>query len=126
MVIVQYCRQIQAQRILNIMKKHQNDANPDNKVPIKGFKFRLCENEDMEKLSGYRFNAVTPFFMANESLPVILDESIAKLDPAYFWMGGGRVSLKIGTSISDFRQYVGDRLIVDSISEPLAEHRAKN
>ena len=71
----------------------------------------------MEELSGYRFNAVTPYFMANESLPVILDESIATLDPAYFWLGGGRVSLKLGTSICEFKDYLGSRLIIDKISE---------
>ena len=85
------------------MKKFQNKANtPENCVPIKGFKFRLAENQDMEDLSGYRFNAVTPYFMTNEKLPIILDETIANLDPAYFWIGGGRVSLKIGTSIKEF------------------------
>ena len=67
----------------------------------------------MADLSGYKFNAVTPFFMANESLPVILDENIANLESGYFWMGGGRVSLKIGISVSDFKRYIGDRLIID-------------
>ena len=103
-VIVQYCRQISSQKVLNLMKKYQNSfyKNAEDKIGIKGHKFRLAENKDMEELSGYRFNAVTPFFMANEKLPVVLDESIATLDPKYFWMGGGRVSLKLGTSIEDF------------------------
>ena len=72
----------------------------------------------MEELSGYRFNAVTPFFMQNQTMPVILDQSVADLDPQYFWMGGGRVSLKLGTSVADFKSYFGDRLIVESISDP--------
>ena len=72
----------------------------------------------MAELSGYKFNAVTPFFMKNESLPIIIDKSIADLEPAYFWMGGGRVSLKLGTSVADFQKYCGDRLIIDSISDP--------
>ena len=50
------------------MKRYQNsfyEKEADKKVGIKGFKFRLCENQDMERLSGYRFNAVTPYFMAD-------------------------------------------------------------
>ena len=73
----------------------------------------------MAKLSGYMFNAVTPFFMADETLTVIMDQNIADLDPQYFWMGGGRRSLKMGCSINEFKQYVGKRLIIDAISDPL-------
>ena len=72
----------------------------------------------MERLSGYRFNAVFPFFMKDETLPIILDQSIADLRPQYFWMGGGRVSLKTGTSVADFKKYAGDRLIIDQVSDP--------
>ena len=119
-VIVQYCRQISSQKVLNVMKRYQNsfyENQPEKKVGIKGFKFRLSENTDMEKLSGYRFNAVTPFFMADQTLPVILDDSIASLDCGYFWLGGGRVSLKLGTSVDEFKQHLGKRLIVDKISD---------
>ena len=70
----------------------------------------------MENLSGYKFNAVTPFFMADESLPVLLDLSIAELSPAYFWLGGGRVSLKTGVSVADVQKYLGSRLHIHSIT----------
>ena len=66
------------------MKKYQNsfyENEPAKKIGKNGFKFRLCSNEAMAELSGYEFNAVTPFFMANDKLPVILDSSIAALDP---------------------------------------------
>ena len=103
------------------MKKYQNsfyEKEPEMKVGIKGHKFRLAENQDMEELSGYRFNAVMPFFMTNTTLPIILDSDIANLSPEYFWMGGGRVSLKLGTSIDDLKKYLGERLIIDKISDP--------
>ena len=78
LVIVQYCRQISSQKVLNVAKRYQNSfytdkKDEDKKIGIKGYKFRLCTNEDMEELSGYRFNAVTPFLMKNETMPVILD-----------------------------------------------------
>jgi prolyl-tRNA editing enzyme YbaK/EbsC (Cys-tRNA(Pro) deacylase) len=53
----------------------------------------------MNRLSGYQFNAVTPFFMNDSTLPIIIDKSIINLDPPYFWLGGGRVSLKLGISV---------------------------
>ena len=90
---------------MNVAKKYQNsfyEKDAEKKIGIKGYKFRLASNEDMAELSGYKFNAVTPYFMTNDKLPIIIDKSIADLDPAYFWMGGGRVSLKLGTSVADF------------------------
>ena len=115
-VIVQFCRQISSQKVLNVAKRYQNsfyEKEPSKKIAIKGHKFRLASNEAMAELSGYRFNAVFPFFMKNETLPIILDASITELDPQYFWFGGGRVSLKTGTSIEDFKKYAGSRLIID-------------
>mmetsp|Transcript_2840 Transcript_2840/g.4850 ORF Transcript_2840/g.4850 Transcript_2840/m.4850 type:complete len:107 (-) Transcript_2840:89-409(-) len=106
------------------MKKYQNskyESEPEKKIGGKGFKFRLASNEDMEELSGYRFNAVTPFFMKNDKLPVILDDEIDNLESGYFWLGGGRVSLKIGTSVADIKDYLGERVIVDSISNAKKE-----
>ena len=119
-VIVQYCRQISSQKVLNVAKKYQNsfyNDQPEKKIGGKGFKFRLATDTAMAELSGYKFNAVTPFFMKDETLPMILDESIANLDCGYFWLGGGRVSLKTGVSVGEFKKYVGDRLIVDNISD---------
>ena len=49
-------------------------------------------------------NAITPFFMkpGGQKLPILLSEKIAKLDPSYFWMGGGRLELKMGISVEEF------------------------
>lgn len=33
---------------------------------------------------------------------VILDEAIVKLDPDFFWLGGGEVDLKLGIRTSEF------------------------
>ena len=121
LVIVQYCRTINQTKVTRALQKYQNSFYPGDKtkqVGGKGFKYRMAEDQVMADLSGYRFNAVTPFFMTNEKLPVLLDQSIVDLEPSYFWMGGGRVSLKLGMSVSDVKAYFGDRLIVDYISDP--------
>ena len=75
------------------MKKLQNENTKATPISTKGFRFRLAEHEDALSLSGYEFNAITPFFMQGEgqNLPIILSEEIAKLDPAYFWFSGGLI-----------------------------------
>ena len=118
-IVVQYCRQISSQKVLNFAKNYQNsfyENEKDKKIGIKGFKFRLATSEDMEKISGYYFNAVTPFFMKDESHPVLVDRHIAELQPSYFWLGGGRVSLKLGISVPDFKSYLGPRYQAADIS----------
>lgn len=39
-------------------------------------------------------------------LQVILDEAIAKLEPDFFWLGGGEVDLKLGIRTSQFIDFV--------------------
>jgi hypothetical protein len=39
-------------------------------------------------------------------LQVILSDAIAKLEPDYFWLGGGEVDLKLGIKTLDFTQIV--------------------
>ena len=68
-------------------------------------------------MSGYEFNAITPFLMSGggEKLPVILSEDIAKLEPSYLWHSGGTQQVKMGVSVSDFKRHFGDRVIVAKI-----------
>lgn len=40
--------------------------------------------------------------MKSVSFQVILDEAITKLDPDYFWLGGGEVFLKLGIRTPEF------------------------
>ena len=102
------------------MQKYQNSfyTDKEKKIGGKGFKYRMATEEVMSDLSGYAFNAVCPFFMKNEKLPVLFDKSIADLTPSFFWMGGGRVSLKLGMSVEEFQSHFGDRMIMEYISDP--------
>jgi hypothetical protein len=43
-------------------------------------------------------------------MPIVLDQSIHELSPQYFWLGGGRVSLKIGISVPEIQKYLANRL----------------
>lgn len=40
------------------------------------------------------------------SFQVILDEAIVKLNPDFFWLGGGEVDLKLGIRTSEFIEFV--------------------
>ena len=78
----------------------------------KGFKYLLADEQDSNNLTGYIHNAVTPFFMNDDKMMIILSEDVTKLEPAYIWLGGGRTSLKIGLSVKDFLSYFGKRVII--------------
>jgi prolyl-tRNA editing enzyme YbaK/EbsC (Cys-tRNA(Pro) deacylase) len=66
----------------------------------------MAEEEKAIELTGYGYNAITPFLM-KQKIPIILASDIANLRPAYFWLGGGEVDLKLGISVSEFIQMTG-------------------
>ena len=63
-IITQFEGKHNSNRIVNIMKKYQNEKTKTSaKVSTKGFKFKHTEEEEAYELSGYEFNEITPFFM---------------------------------------------------------------
>ena len=76
-----------------MMKVHQNSKTEGKKVSLKGFHYRLAEEADALSLSGYKYNAITPFLMqgGGEHLPIILSEDVVNLSPSYLWHSGGRI-----------------------------------
>ncbi|GAV91808.1 LOW QUALITY PROTEIN: YbaK domain-containing protein, partial [Cephalotus follicularis] len=95
-VVVQYTARFNAETVKNFLYSLNN-----GKIPKKKFNLRLAPEETSVKLTGYEHNAVTCIGMKTD-IPVILDEAIAKLDPDFFWMGGGETDLKLGLKISEF------------------------
>ena len=97
------------------MKNIQHNCTKGETVSLKGFHFRLAEEAEALDISGYEYNAITPFFMQNEKIPIILSEDITLLQPAYLWFSGGRINVKMGVSVADFLKHFGDRVIVAKI-----------
>lgn len=64
-VIVQYTAELNNEKLIKVLKGYQND-NCEDKVSRKGFHYRLAKEETSSQLTGYRFNSVTPFLMAEE------------------------------------------------------------
>ncbi|KAK8538101.1 hypothetical protein V6N12_044239 [Hibiscus sabdariffa] len=99
-VVVQYTARFNAETVKNFLYTVNN-----GKISKKKFNLRLAPEETSIKLTGYEHNAVTCIGMQTD-IPVILDEAIVKLNPGFFWLGGGEVDLKLGIRTSEFISFV--------------------
>lgn len=95
-VVVQYSARFNAETVKNFLYTLNN-----GKIPKKKFNMRLAPEEISAKLTGYVHNGVTCLGMKTD-IPVILDEAITKLNPDFFWLGGGEIDLKLGIRTSEF------------------------
>ncbi|XP_009788260.1 uncharacterized protein [Nicotiana sylvestris] len=95
-VVVQYTARFNAETVKNFLYTLN-----DGKIAKKKFNMRLAPEETSGKLTGYEHNGVTCVGMKTD-IPVILDEAITKLNPDYFWLGGGEIDLKLGMRTSEF------------------------
>jgi prolyl-tRNA editing enzyme YbaK/EbsC (Cys-tRNA(Pro) deacylase) len=74
--------------------------NPENRLSKKRFHFVLAPEGVARKLSGFAFNAVSPVGLL-ERIPVIICSKILLVKPAYVFVGGGDVDVKLGISVTD-------------------------
>ncbi|KAL1549012.1 hypothetical protein AAHA92_17169 [Salvia divinorum] len=98
-VVVQYTARFNAETVKNFLYTLN-----DGKISKKKFNMRLAPEETSIKLTGYEHNGVTCVGMKTD-IPVILDEAIVKLNPDFFWLGGGEVDLKLGIRTTEFINY---------------------
>eukprot|EP00766_Chilomastix_caulleryi_P000061 gnl/Chilomastix_caulleri/1056.p1 GENE.gnl/Chilomastix_caulleri/1056~~gnl/Chilomastix_caulleri/1056.p1 ORF type:complete len:104 (+),score=19.43 gnl/Chilomastix_caulleri/1056:277-588(+) len=66
------------------------------------YKFDVANPGDSAELTGFAHNGVTPIGMRDQAIPIVLDESIVKLRPGVFWLGGGEEDLKLSLRVDDF------------------------
>ncbi|KAL4027012.1 hypothetical protein IC575_015463 [Cucumis melo] len=99
-VVVQYTAKFNAEAVKSFLYSLN-----DGKIAKKKFNLRLAPEETSVKLTGYEHNGVTCIGMKTD-IPVILDEAIVKLNPDYFWLGGGEIDLKLGIRTSEFINFV--------------------
>ncbi|VFQ70747.1 unnamed protein product [Cuscuta campestris] len=119
-VILQYTARFNAEAVKNFLYTLNN-----GNIAKKKFNMRLAPEEISRNLTGYEHNGVTCigmktdipevmlfFLTRNETIisgrpnKVILDEAITKLQPEFFWLGGGKVDLKLGINTHEFIHYV--------------------
>ncbi|GLT78390.1 hypothetical protein SLA2020_499270 [Shorea laevis] len=99
-VVVQYTARFNAEAVKNFLYGLNN-----GKISKKKFNMRLAPEETSINLTGFEHNAVTCIGMKTD-IPVILDEAIVKLNPDFFWLGGGEVDLKLGIKTYEFINFV--------------------
>ncbi|KAH8938646.1 hypothetical protein BDL97_16G094500 [Sphagnum fallax] len=99
-IVVQYTARLNAEKV----RQFVHSLN-EGRIPKKRFNLRLAPEEESNRLTGFEHNAVTPIGMRTD-IPVILSDAIVKLEPDYFWLGGGEVDLKLGIKTLDFTQIV--------------------
>ncbi|PHJ24554.1 proline-trna ligase associated domain-containing protein [Cystoisospora suis] len=106
MVVIQYSRKVNGERVKDLIK--QLNAERGLKLGNKKLNFNFCK--DSEQLTGFVYNAITPF-ASTTAIPVIVDSPILSLDPPFIWLGGGEVDLKLRVTLSDinrvFEPHVG-------------------
>ncbi|XP_074356848.1 uncharacterized protein LOC141696630 isoform X2 [Apium graveolens] len=107
--IVMYTARCNMKNVKNFLYSLNN-----GKIPRMKFNLLLAPEEVSEMLTGYVRNGVTCIGMKTD-IPIILDEAILKLDPDFFWLGGGEIDLKLGIRTSEFVNYLNP-FIVDCSS----------
>jgi len=111
LVIVQYEAAIATKKLQSEVRA----LRPVNeRLDPSKFEFRIALEEENDKLTGYSHNAVTPFGMLSNSVPIILAKSIQDNENMckFIWMGGGHMRLKIGVNVAEFRRNM-NALVMD-------------
>jgi len=93
LVVVQYAATFDAGRLRSALVER-------TKLPAKAFNFRVADEKDNDRLSGFKHNAVTPFGFAESRVPVVLSDAAAKM--GFIWMGGGHEAFKLGVPVDAF------------------------
>ncbi|PFH33454.1 YbaK/proline-tRNA ligase associated domain-containing protein [Besnoitia besnoiti] len=96
MVVVQYIRKVNGERVKDLIK--QVNADRGLKLGNKKLNFNFCRTS--AELTGFVYNAITPFASKTE-IPVIVDAPLLALQPPLLWLGGGEVDLKLRVSLAD-------------------------
>lgn len=110
-VVVQYCARINGEKLREFIHKL---PPVEKRISKKKINFQLAEESVSLKLTGFVHNAVTPIGM-NVKIPVIVCEACTKLKPAFIWLGGGAVDVKLCISVSELIDSTG--ALVANISE---------
>ncbi|KAJ2784264.1 hypothetical protein GGI15_002313 [Coemansia interrupta] len=99
-VMVQYVHRVDTGRLMEYVRNVVG-GDRQEKVAKKHFNFRLADQEETEKRTGFMRNGVSPFG-AREMWPVLLSEEITRLSPPVMWFGGGHVDYKLAMPVDTF------------------------
>ncbi|KAG2512915.1 hypothetical protein BBO99_00005029 [Phytophthora kernoviae] len=107
-VVLQYNSRLDAEQLRRFVR----DSIPEEDRPSrKKFNFQHAPGEMSEELTGFGHNGVSTFGM-KKPIPVIVAGDVAKLKPAFLWLGGGADTVKLRISVQD---------LVKALGAPIAE-----
>ena len=98
LVVVQYQAKLDTDLLVDLVHSLRP---PEKRLPRKRFHFRLAPEAVSDALSGFIHNGVTPFGMLHD-VPIVICKNCLDVQPAYLFMGGGKVDVKLGISAADF------------------------
>ncbi|TPX37158.1 proline---tRNA ligase [Synchytrium microbalum] len=98
-VIVQYVAKLNTQKLINfVYTMNKSSSKPSSK---RDFNLRVADEALTMTMTGHEQNGVSPIGMKT-ALPIILSESITKLQPPVLFLGGGHVDWKLALPVQDF------------------------
>jgi len=115
--VVQYCATLNSDKMMKAVREWHQTHCPEKKASRSAFNFRVCEESESDRLSGYGHNGVTPLFFA-EPVPVFVAKAIEDVGVGYLWLGGGDTDIKLRVSLAELREKAGVEVVVADISNP--------
>lgn len=112
LVVVQYDATINTKKLESEIRGLRS-VQSGKRLDKSDFEFRMAGEDDNDRVTGYSHNSVTPFGLLDSSVPIVLSKSILDVSPAFMWMGGGHVHLKLGMAVREFVQAL-DALVLDA------------
>eukprot|EP00792_Barthelona_sp_PAP020_P004065 TRINITY_DN1862_c0_g1_i1.p1 TRINITY_DN1862_c0_g1~~TRINITY_DN1862_c0_g1_i1.p1 ORF type:complete len:210 (+),score=66.81 TRINITY_DN1862_c0_g1_i1:32-631(+) len=102
-VVVGYTSRISSQKLIRTFLSLPGN---EDKTIKQHFAMSSADAEVCAKLTGFEFNAVTPFGLKFEC-PVVLSKRIFDLTPNLFFLGGGEIDLKLRVDTQQFVDGLG-------------------
>jgi hypothetical protein len=97
-VIVQYASRFDAELLRDVIHVLRQ---PSNRINRSKFHFKLASEEDSYRISGFKHNAISPYGLLID-IPFVICSRILETAPDIFYMGGGRVDVKLAVPTKDF------------------------
>ena len=114
LVVVQYIASINPKKLNNYLRseygkvkeslsadKANNNISQQAAPPSSSYNYRVASEPDNIRLTGFEHNAVSPFGLIDETIPIIIPKSITDSKVKFIWLGGGHEHLKVGVAVSE-------------------------
>ena len=97
-VIVQYASRFDAELLRDVIHVLRP---PSNRINRSKLHFKLASEEDSYRISGFKHNAISPYGLLID-IPFVICSRILETAPDVFYMGGGKVDVKLAMPTKDF------------------------